>query len=107
MEMVEIYTLSKRGKKLKIEKEKYDAIHSMILSVLAHESEVSLSRLIEVGEARLGNTFHADIPWLIVQIKNDMVLREHIEVSIDQDRSQVIRLRKRKKTRKFGLWRLK
>lgn len=105
--MVEIYTLSKRGKKLRIEKEKYDAIHAMILSVLSREQEVSLSRLIEVGETQLSNTFHADIPWLIVQIKNDMVLREHIEVRIDQDRSQLIRLCKRKKTRKFGVWRLK
>jgi hypothetical protein len=107
MEMVEIYTLSKRGKKLKVEKETYDVIHAMILSVLSREQEVSLSRLIEVGETQLATTLLTNIAWLIVQIKNDMVLREHIEVRIDQDRSQLIRLRKRKKTRKFGVWRLK
>lgn len=97
MEFVEIYTLSKKIKKIKVFKEDYEVIHNLILSVLSAEHEVSLKRLMEIGEEKLGSEYPTNLSWLIVQIKNDLAYRQHVMVKIDQERNQIIRLKKNRR----------
>ena len=91
MEFVEIYALSKKPKKIKVDKKHYETIQKLIETVLTEEGEVSLSRLIALGDERLGAHYHSNLSWLIILIKNDMVYRKKIDVIIDQERNQIIR----------------
>lgn len=96
MEFVEIYALSKKPKKIKVDREHYETIQKLIETVLAEEGEVSLNRLIVLGDERLGPNYHSNLSWLIILIKNDMVYHKKIDVRIDQERNQIIRQGKKR-----------
>jgi hypothetical protein len=102
MRFVEIRTLSVKPKKIKIQKELYDAVLDLLYSSLAEEKEISLQRLIEIGEERIDFYDPVDLPWAIVQIKNDLLFKQVIAVKIDNNRNQVVYLKDRQRSLKMG-----
>lgn len=94
MDFVEVYTLKKRNKKIRISKDIYEPVRNLILNALKNEDEISLNRLIEIGEQELGIDYAPDLSWLIVQVKNDLLYREDIAIDIDENRNQQIKLKK-------------
>jgi hypothetical protein len=61
-----------------------------------------LRRLIQIGEEKIDFYDQADLPWAIVQIKNDLSYKQVLTIKIDQDRNQLIRLKHRKVSLKLG-----
>jgi len=102
MRFIEIRTLSVKPKKIKIQKDVYDAVLDILFSCLVKENEVSLHRLIQIGEERIDFYDRSDLPWAIVQIKNDLLYKQVLTVKIDSDRNQIIRLKYRKASLKQG-----
>lgn len=102
MEFVEIRTLSKRPKKIRVPQALYKAVTDLIYTSLATETEISLQRLIEIGEATIDTDDRTDLPWLIVQIKNDLLYRQLVLITIDRERNQLIRFKKRRASLALG-----
>ncbi|MGC3947069.1 MAG: hypothetical protein QM762_21550 [Chryseolinea sp.] len=98
MDFVELYTplarikVAKRPKTLRIAKDEYDLISEFIVASLKRR-ELTLSKLLEMGNALRGDRPSAPFNWLIIQVKNDLELKEVIQITIDEDRNQVMRLR--------------
>ena len=102
MRFVEIRTLSVKPKKIKIQKELYDAVLDLLYSSLAEEKEISLQRLIEIGEEKIDFYDPIDLPWAIVQIKNDLLFKQVLAVKIDANRNQLVYLKDRQRSLKMG-----
>jgi len=102
MKFVEIRTLSVKPKKIKIQKELYDAVLDLLYSVLAEEKKVSLQRLIQIGEEKISFYDPTDLPWAIVQIKNDLLFKQVLAVKIDNNRNQLVYLKNRQRSLKLG-----
>lgn len=102
MGFVEIWTLSSKPQKVRIRKDIYQAVIDFLFEYLATESVVSLQRLIQLGEEKISFSQHENLPWIIVQIKNDLVRKQILVVKIDDNRNQLIRLKHRRATLKAG-----
>ncbi|HEY5825250.1 MAG TPA: hypothetical protein VIT44_12840 [Cyclobacteriaceae bacterium] len=102
MRFIEIRTLSVKPKKIKIQKELYDAVLELLYALLAEENEISLQRLIQIGEERIDFYERADLPWAIVQIKNDLLFKQVLAVKIDDSRNQLVYLKDRQRSLKLG-----
>lgn len=93
MEMIDVYTLNKRKNKIKLRKDIYEPVKELIMSSLKLHREITLQRLIEIGEEKLTICYPLGISWLVVQVKNDLVYRGEVTIDIDEERNQLIRLR--------------
>ena len=87
-----------------ITKEQYDHIAECILSAIDQEENgiIALSDLIEHTYQKLSPQFHGDIPWHLLQVKQDLQARGHIKMFFGNDRRQFIERTKDRK-RKFIL----
>jgi hypothetical protein len=101
MDFVEVYLptakvrmVKARGARvMRILRKDYEPIADLITTALEKHKELSLHRLIDLGVKRYPERQSGHLTWLIIQVKNDMEFRELIDVFIDEDRNQYIKLR--------------
>jgi hypothetical protein len=83
-----------------ISKEHYDCIAECILSAIDERENgvIALSDLIEHTHQKLSLKFHGDIPWHLIQVKQDLQARGIIKTFFGIDKRQLIeRIKNRKK----------
>ena len=101
MEFVEVYVptgkvrmVKARGARvMRILRKDYEPIAELITTALEKHKELSLNRLIDLGVKKFPERQSGPLTWLIIQVKNDLEFRELIDVFIDEERNQYIKLR--------------
>lgn len=101
MEFVEVYVptakvrmvRAKGARVMRIPRKDYEPIFEMIMRALANNNEISLNALIDTGIHRFPERQSGQLTWLIIQVKNDLEFKDIIDVFIDADRNQYIRLK--------------
>ena len=80
MEEERILTKHPQGKAgVNILKSKYEVIKKFILKTLEEKKELSFSKLCDLAEEELSESFEGKIIWYVVSVKLDLEARELIE----------------------------
>jgi hypothetical protein len=101
MEFVEVYVpttkvrmvKAKGARVMRVLRKDYEPIAELITTALEKHKELSLNRLIDLGVKKFPERQSGNLTWLIIQVKNDLEFREFIDVFIDEERNQYIKLR--------------
>jgi hypothetical protein len=101
-ERIKIWTENSRTG-ISILKADYDFIAHFILLLIEREGEICLHELIDKAQTELASYFCKDISWYLIQVKRDLMEKGVLRITLQRDRTQLIRLRKHRLSSKKSL----
>jgi len=74
----------------------YESINTLILETLKTHHEISLFDLLDVCNREFTAEFKGNLPWYLLNVKQDLQAKGLIQIKRDKKRIQIVSLKKQK-----------